>query len=65
MFQTKAVEKIKTHTLCKITFSPRLCHVRDNVEKCGRARQAADNNLTQHVHFACWITKAADTQNMQ
>jgi hypothetical protein len=35
-----------------------MCHVRDNVEKYGRDRQAADDNITRRMHFACWITKA-------
>jgi len=33
MFQTKVVEKIKTHILCSVTFSPKSCLLWDNVEK--------------------------------
>jgi len=33
------------------------------VEKNGTARLATDDNIIQHMHFVCWITKAADTQN--
>jgi hypothetical protein len=34
MFQTQVVEKIKTHILCSIIFSPRKsCILWDNVEK--------------------------------
>jgi hypothetical protein len=31
------------------------------VEKYGTARQATDDNITQRMRFACWITKATDT----
>jgi hypothetical protein len=30
------------------------------VEKYGRARQATDDNITQRMRIACWITKATD-----
>ena len=33
----------------------------DNVEKCGRARKATDDNIISCMHFACWVTKARDT----
>jgi hypothetical protein len=33
------------------------------VEKYGRARQATDGNMTQSMRFACYITKATDTQS--
>jgi len=33
MFQTKVVEKIKTHILCSITYFFKLCHLWDSVEK--------------------------------
>jgi hypothetical protein len=42
----------------------KLCCLWDNVEKCGRARQATDYNIIQCMHFACWITKATDTLKM-
>ena len=32
MFQTQVVEKIKTHILRSITFSPESCRLWDNVE---------------------------------
>jgi hypothetical protein len=62
MFQTKVVVKIKTHILCSITFFPpenRAAY--EIVEKCGRARQATDDNLIARMRFTCWITKATDT----
>jgi len=51
MFQTKVVEKIKTHILCSITFFRKTCRLWDNVEKkyC-RAGQATDDN-TAHAQY--------------
>jgi len=40
MFQTKVVEKIKTHILCSTTFSLKSCYLWDNVEKYGTAAVA-------------------------
>ena len=34
--------------------------IRDNVEKCGTARQATDDNITQRTRIACCIPKAID-----
>jgi hypothetical protein len=31
------------------------------VEKYGRDRQAADDNIIRRMLFACWITKATNT----
>ena len=60
----QAVEKIKTHTLCSVTFfSLKSCRLWDNVEKYGRARQATDDNIIRRMWFACWITKAIDTHS--
>ena len=47
MFQTHAVEKIKTHILCPITFffyETRAVYEK-NVEKYCRAGQATDDNI--------------------
>jgi hypothetical protein len=33
------------------------------VEKYGRATQATDDNIIRRMRFACWITKATDTQS--
>ena len=49
MFQTKSVQKIKTHILCSVTFSPKSCHLWDNVEKYYRSRQVTDGNMA-HAH---------------
>jgi len=40
MFQTKVVEKIKTHIWCSKTFFRKSCHLWDNVEKYCRSGQA-------------------------
>ena len=61
MFQTKVVEKIKTHILFSITLSWNLYHLWDNVEKYGRARQVTDDNIMWHMCFVCWITEATNT----
>ena len=54
MFQTKFVEKIKTHILCSVTFSLTSCRLWDNVEKFGEAREAADETLWR-MRVACWV----------
>jgi hypothetical protein len=46
MLEIKVVEKIKTHILCSITFFQKSCLLLDNVEKCGGAREAADDMTT-------------------
>jgi hypothetical protein len=46
MFQTKVVEKIKTHFLCSITFcSENRASLSDNVDDYGTASQATDDNV--------------------
>jgi len=35
------------------------------VEKYSIVRQAANDNIISWMRFACWITKATDTQNME
>jgi hypothetical protein len=45
MFQTKFVEKIKTHILCSITSFRKLCHLWDKVKKYGKAREATNDNV--------------------
>ena len=42
-------------------FFQKSCCLLHHVEKYGRARQAAENNIIQHMHIACWKTKAEDT----
>ena len=45
MFQTKVVEKIKTHILCSVTFFKKSYRLWDNVEKYGTAGQTAVDNM--------------------
>ena len=60
MFQIEVVEKIKTHILSSVTIFQKSCHLWDNVEKYGTAKQATDDNIIQNMHFACWINEATD-----
>jgi len=67
-FQTKVVEKIKTHILCLITLLRKSSDLWDNVEKHGRARQVTDDNVIECLRFAYWIPRATNmsyTQNMK
>ena len=52
MFQTKVVEKIKTHILCSVTFSRKSCRLWDTVEKYSTAGQATDGNM---AHAYCTL----------
>jgi hypothetical protein len=62
MFQTKVVEKTKTHILCPVTFSEKSCSLWDSGGKYGgRVRQVTDHNIIRYISFACCITKATDT----
>ena len=63
MFQTKLVEKIKTHILCSVTFPRKSYRLQRNVGKCGTATQATDGDIIQRMSFACWITKHTDTHS--
>ena len=49
MFQTKVVEKIKTHILCSVTFFLKSCRLWDNVAKYCWAGQVTDDNMA-HAH---------------
>jgi hypothetical protein len=45
------VQKVKKHILCSIIFFLKSCHLWDNVDKYGTARQVAGNNIkTTHAH---------------
>jgi len=48
MFQTKFVHKIKKPSMFN-KFHPKSCLLCDNVEKCGLANQATDDN-SAHQH---------------
>ena len=49
MFQTKVVEKIKTHILYSATFSLEDLAFRDKVGKYSRVGQSTDDDMA-HVH---------------
>jgi hypothetical protein len=53
---------METHILCSITF-PENRAVYEIMWKNGTARQATDDNIIRRMRFACWITKATDTQS--
>jgi hypothetical protein len=63
MFQTKVVEKIKTHVLCSATFFRKSCPLWDNVQEYGRAWHATDDNIIRRMRFPCWLTKATNTHS--
>ena len=50
MFQTKVVEKIKTHILCSVTFFENLAVYKIMWKKYCRNGQATDDNM-EHAHF--------------
>jgi len=49
MFQTKILEKIKTHFIFNNSFLSKIVPLWGNVEKYGRASQATHDNMA-HVH---------------
>jgi hypothetical protein len=59
MFQTKVVQKIKTHILCSIRCSRKSWRLWENVEKYSRAGQAPDED-TRCMHIACCMPKATN-----
>jgi hypothetical protein len=63
MFQTHAVEKIKTHILCSITFPWNSYRWWDNAEKCGRTRQTTEDDILRRMRIAWWITKVTNTHS--
>jgi len=59
MFQTKVVEKMKTHVLWSVTFSEN--RVNEIMwKKYGRGGQDIHDNIIWRMHFAYWVTKATD-----
>ena len=61
MFQTKVVEKIKTHILCSVRFIRKLCRWWYNEEKCGGARGVTNDVTIWRIRVACWMSKATCT----
>jgi hypothetical protein len=51
MFQIKLVGKIKINILCSIYFSRKSCRLSDNVEECGGAREATDDNTAHALYI--------------
>jgi len=64
MFQTKPVEKIKTHTSCSAIFFPKIVTFRRLCRKDVTAGQATDENIVRCLLISCWIPKFPDTQNV-
>jgi hypothetical protein len=62
MFQTKIVEKIKTHILCLVTFlqNSTIYEItwKDIVEWSRRQM------TVWYIHIACWISKATNTHRL-
>ena len=53
MFQIKAVEKLETRISRSVTFFRKSCRLLDNFEKCGGAREVAENM----AHVRCMLVK--------
>jgi hypothetical protein len=61
MFQTKAVQKLKTHILCSVTFfeNRAVCEIMlKNIVERGRTQMAI-----WRMRIACWIPKATNTHS--
>jgi len=63
MFQTKVVEKIKTHILFSVTFFRKSCRLWDNVEKYGITRQCKAAQKRCAVRTG-WLRQQTHTQCM-
>jgi len=63
MFQTKVVEKIKTHSRCSIKYFRKIALFMRYVEKECRAGPTTDDNITRCMRIACWIPKATNTHS--
>jgi hypothetical protein len=64
MFDTRIINKIKTHILFSITFSRISCRLWYNVEKYWRDGQTTDDSTIRRMHFTCWITESTDTHRI-
>ena len=66
MFRTEVIEKIKTHFMFISPPRRKLYRLWDNVEECGRVRQATDDNSStgSTVHVHCMLgNKATETHS--
>jgi len=63
IFQTKFIEKIKTHFVLNLFFQNRAVYeiMWKNMLRVG---QATDDSIILRMRFACWMSKATDTQTM-
>jgi len=59
MFQTKVVEKMKTHFVVSNFFFRKSCRLWGNVEKYCRAGRP--QMAIWRMRFGCWIPKATST----
>jgi hypothetical protein len=57
MFQTRVVEKIKTHILCSVTFFRESCRLWDNVDNIV---ERGPQTTIWRMLIACWVTKATN-----
>jgi len=62
MFQTKVVEKIKTHILCSWTFFSENLTIYEIVWK-NMVEPDRTQTTIWRMLYACWITKATDTRS--
>ena len=63
MFQTKVVEKIKTHVLCSVTFFPRKsCRLWDNANKYIVEAERPQVTIWR-MRVSSWIPKATSTHS--
>jgi len=62
VFQTKVVQKMKTHILCSITHFRKSCRFWDNVEKYDIESDKPRMTIWR-MRIACWIPKATDTHS--
>ena len=60
MFQTKVVEKIKTHILCSAIF---FNHAVYEIMWKNNAEVTRPQMIIWHMHIACWLTKANNTHS--
>jgi hypothetical protein len=63
MYQTKVVEKIKTHILCSITFFYNRVFFLDNLKKYSKAGEATDDNILRRIRITRWTPSAINTHS--
>jgi hypothetical protein len=62
MFQTEVIEKIKTHIIRSVTFSPEIRVVYEITRK-NMVVPDRPQRIIWRMRFACLITKATDTHS--